>query len=356
MVTLKPSRISGAYELPLDSSYELRNYQPGDEYQIVELFNAAFGKNRVFVPRVVKYWVWRYPERPEFDPKGIFLLERDGRIVSSIIESIRKVRLGGRVLRFGIIDDVSTLPELWGQGLASRLLEEAIGYAEQKNLDGLALFADPEGHAHILYQRYGFIDAKRYLIYVGFLGQEDTASQKRSDTVMNGVFERLTHENLESYYEKFNAAHERLEWFYPMSLDELRWKLLDSSKVLPSETWIEIKNGKIAGGGTLSVRKMIAFDTEIDFAVLENVFTHERNDTETARKIVHKLLDEGAGKNCNNAMCMISSGCPLRQKTLESAGFQKINESVQMIKPLSDFDPAESARLCWYAPYEHMIG
>ncbi|MHA1431492.1 MAG: hypothetical protein ACTSRV_14030, partial [Candidatus Freyarchaeota archaeon] len=117
-----------------------------------------------------------------------------------------------------------------GHRLRGAELEEAIGYAEQKNLDGLALFADPEGHAHILYRRYGFIDAKRYQIYVRFLGQEDT-SRTRSDTAMNGVFERLTHENLESYCEEFNAAHERLEWFYPMSVDELRWKLLDSSKV-----------------------------------------------------------------------------------------------------------------------------
>lgn len=72
--------------------YELRNYRPGDEYQIVDLFNAAFGKNVVFTPRTVEFWVWRYLKKPGFNAKGIFLAEKEGRIISAVIETIRKVR------------------------------------------------------------------------------------------------------------------------------------------------------------------------------------------------------------------------------------------------------------------------
>ncbi|MEX2723996.1 MAG: GNAT family N-acetyltransferase, partial [Candidatus Freyarchaeota archaeon] len=186
------------------SDYKLRNYQPGDEVQINSLFNAAFGRNSVFTPRSLDFWVWRYLEMPGFDPKGVFLLEKGGRIVSSVIETFRKAKLGEEVLNLGVIDDVSTQPELWGKGLASKLLVESIKYAEQKSLDGLTLYADPEGHARKIYLKYGFADAKNFHFYIKTLSQDEhLIGEGKSERKHNGgVLNLLTKENLKGYAEK----------------------------------------------------------------------------------------------------------------------------------------------------------
>jgi len=343
-------------ELRPSLTFELRNYQSGDEYQIIDLFNAAFGRNNFFTPRTVEFWIWRYVKKPGFDPKGIFIAEKEGRIISSVVETIRKAKFGEKTLHLGVIDDVSTQPELWGKGLASKLLGEAIKYAEQKKLDGLALFADPEGNARKIYLSHGFIDAKRFHFYMKIFDQKELPENKTKKEFdnQNMSFERLTQKNLKDFTEKFNRAHTPLEGFYPQSMNELRWSLLEPSKVFPSETWTTKKDGEIIGGGTLRIRKIIAYGTELNSALLENVFTLERNDVSTAKTVLLKLLEQARGKGCPIALSIISSNCDFESKSLELTGFTKVSDEVEMIK-CSEFDFTPSAKRCWYAPYEHMI-
>ncbi len=338
-------------------TYQLRNYRPGDENQIVELFNAAFGTNDVFTPRTVEFWIWRYLKKPGFDPEGVFLAEKDGRIISSVIETFRKARFGGKTLNLGAIDDVATPPELRNRGLASKLLEESIRYAEQKKLDGLTLVADPEGPGYKIYQRYGFIDTKRFDFYMITLDQEESQGDKAQEEVAaNRSFEQLTSENLKDFTEKFNEAYEQFEGFHPMIIDEVRWRLLEPVNVFPSQTWIAMKDQEIVGGGTLRVRKIVAWGSELNSAVIENLFTLDINDMGTAKDILLKILKVARGKGCPMAICIVSSNCDSKSKPLETVGFTKIAEDSQMIKCLSDFDFSESVKRCWYTPYEHMIG
>ena len=338
-------------------TYQLRNYRSGDENQIVELFNAAFGTNDVFTPRTVEFWIWRYLKKPGFDPEGVFLAEKEGRIISSVIETLRKAKFGEKTLHLGAVDDVATPPELRNRGLASKLLEESIKYAEQKRLDGLTLFADPEGPGYKIYQRYGFTDIKRFHFYMKTLDQEleNFETQKEDDRAKRS-FEQLTSENLKDFIEKYNAAYEQFEGFHPLSIDEIRWRLLEPINVFPSQTWIAMKDQEIVGGGTLRIRKIIAWGSELNSAVIENVFTLDRNDMTTAKNILLKILEEARKKGCPVAICIISSNCDFESKPLESIGFTKIAEGSQMIKNLSEFDLSESAKRCWYTPYDHMIG
>ncbi len=339
-------------------NYHIRNYRPGDENRIVELFNVGFGANDVFTPRTVEFWIWRYLKKPGFDPQGVFLAEKDGRIISSVIETLRKEKFGEKILNLGVIDDVATPPELRGRGLASNLLEESIKYAEQKNLDGLTLFADPEGPGYKIYQRHGFIDTKRFHLYLKTFNQEEPQGYKtqRESDKANIRFEQLTSRNLKNFAEKFNEAYDQFEAFHPLRIDEIRWRLLYPKTVFPSQTWMVKKGQEIVGGGTLRIRKIKAWGSEIDSAIIENVFTLSRNDMSTAKVILSKLLEEGRNKGCPMAICIISSNCDCESKPLESIGFVKIAEDSQMIKCFSEFDFSESAKRCWYTPYDHMIG
>ncbi|MFB0559827.1 MAG: GNAT family N-acetyltransferase [Candidatus Lokiarchaeia archaeon] len=338
-------------------TYDLRNYRSGDEHQIVDLFNAAFGTNDVFTPRTVEFWIWRYLKKPGFDPEGVFLAEKEGRIISSVIETLRKAKFGEKTLLLGAIDDVATPPELRNRGLASKLLEESIKYAEQKGLDGLTLFADPEGPGYKIYQRYGFTDIKRFHFYMKTLDQKikDFETQKEDYRAKRSL-EHLTSENLKGFVEKYNAAYEQYDGFHPLSIDEIRWRLLEPINVFPSQTWIAMKDQEIVGGGTLRVRKIVAWGSELNSAVIENVFTLDINDMGAAKDILLKILKVARGKGCPMAICIVSSNCDSKSKPLETVGFTKIAEDSQMIKCLSDFDFSESVKRCWYTPYEHMIG
>jgi GNAT superfamily N-acetyltransferase len=337
--------------------YKLRNYQPGDEYQIVDLFNAAFGKTVVFTPRTVEFWIWRYLKKPGFDAKGVFLAEKEGTIISAVIETVRKARFGEKVLNLGVIDDVSTRPELWGRGLASKLLEESIKYAEQKKLDALTLYADPKEKAHRIYLKCGFKDVKLFNYYIKALNQEiplnDKIKKERNQTI---ILEQLIQKNLQDFTEIYNMVHTRLEGFWPLSINDLRWRLLEPPKVFPSETWIAKRGEEIMGGGTLHVLKLKAFETEFNSAVLENIFTSKRNDTIAAKTILLKLLEKAKKKGCPLALTIISSDCDFESKLLESNGFTKIpNDDVQMVKCFSEFNFSSLTKRCWYAPYEHLL-
>ncbi|MGQ9721895.1 MAG: GNAT family N-acetyltransferase [Candidatus Jordarchaeum sp.] len=339
-------------------TYNLRNYHPGDEHQIVDLFNSAFGANDVFTPRTVEFWIWRYLKKPGFDPRGVFLAEKDGRIISSVIETLRKAKFEDKILHLGAIDDVATPPELRRRGLASKLLEQSIKYAEQKNLDGLTLFADPEGPGYKIYLRHGFIDAKRFHIYIKTFNPEKTQNLEtgRKDNKDDKRFEILTYKNLKDFAEAFNKAYSHFEGFHSLSIEEMKWRLLEPVNVFFTQTWIVKKEQEIMGGGTLRIRKIIAWGSELNSAIIENVFTLKRSDGNTAKNVLRKILEEARKLECSMALCIISSDCDAKTKPLESLGFSKIAEDSQMIKCFSPFDFSKSVKRCWYEPYEHMIG
>jgi hypothetical protein len=93
----------------------------------------------------------------------------NGRIVGGIIASPQTFVFNGESLRFGLVDDVATIPEYQQQGIAKRLLQMAEDYYAEEGFPFSILSADPEGHPRKhLYLPCGYEDYAKVRLLVGF--------------------------------------------------------------------------------------------------------------------------------------------------------------------------------------------
>jgi GNAT superfamily N-acetyltransferase len=89
--------------------------------------------------------------RPRFaaEPSWAFVAELDGEVVGS--------NLAARWGSYGFFGPLTIRPDLWGRGIASRLMEPVIDLFEQWQVRQAGLFTFPQSPMHIgLYQKFGF--------------------------------------------------------------------------------------------------------------------------------------------------------------------------------------------------------
>ncbi len=141
----------------------IQTFEPGDETEIVGLFEAAFGEGDYYFPRSIPSWDWRYIHRPGFDPESIFMIRKEETLVSALSMTHGMMIVNGESKKIALIDDVSTHPKWRNQGLATALMTHAIDRAQNTNCWGVHLSADPEGSAIRIYERIGF-EAVTYCI------------------------------------------------------------------------------------------------------------------------------------------------------------------------------------------------
>ena len=137
-------------------SNKIQSYQAGDEEEIVRVFEAAFGEADYYFPRSVQSWVWRYIQRPGFDPNSVLMLRKEGRVVAALTMTYGTMIVNDEARKIALIDDVSTHPQWRKQGLATALMKHAIFRAEDVGCWGVHLSADPEGAAIRIYKNIGF--------------------------------------------------------------------------------------------------------------------------------------------------------------------------------------------------------
>ncbi|MFX0056615.1 MAG: GNAT family N-acetyltransferase [Promethearchaeota archaeon] len=137
-------------------STKIQTFQPGDEEEIVDVFEAAFGESDYYFPRSVQSWVWRYKQRPGFDPNSVLMIRKEGRVVSGLAMTYGTMTVNGEQKKIALIDDVSTHPQWRKQGLATALMTHAVARAEEVGCWGVHLSADPEGAAIRIYKNIGF--------------------------------------------------------------------------------------------------------------------------------------------------------------------------------------------------------
>ena len=56
-------------------AHTLRSYRPGDEPQIVKLWNDHYAGYAGLSTRTVEYWRWSILERPGLSPQDVLLVE-----------------------------------------------------------------------------------------------------------------------------------------------------------------------------------------------------------------------------------------------------------------------------------------
>ncbi|MFW9912132.1 MAG: GNAT family N-acetyltransferase [Candidatus Thorarchaeota archaeon] len=137
-------------------SNKIQSFQPGDEEEIVRVFEAAFGEVDYYFPRSVSSWVWRYTRRPGFDPNSVLMIRKKGTVVATLSMTYGTMVVNNEPKKVALIDDVASRPQWRKQGLATALMTHAIARAEEVGCWGVHLSADPEGAAIRIYKNIGF--------------------------------------------------------------------------------------------------------------------------------------------------------------------------------------------------------
>ncbi len=140
----------------MEDNRVIRSYRKGDEYAITRLYNLCFSESGVLFPRSPESWIWRYVNRPRFDPDSVFLAEDSGRLVASLVMTYGDMSVNGDSMPVAMIDDVSTHPDHRKRGLASMLVQRAVDRAKDKGCRLVHLTAATSGTAFKIYHRAGF--------------------------------------------------------------------------------------------------------------------------------------------------------------------------------------------------------
>ncbi len=139
-----------------------RQYQPGDESRILELFKEVFHREMSFA-----FWKWRYLDNP--CGRAISWLAFDGdRIAGHFAVLPMEVQFEGKLYRAIFPVTAMTHPDYAGLGIFTRLITDIYNYARKQNYD-LA---------------YGFFNPNTLYVNV------HRAGYRESDIIKMGIWEK----------------------------------------------------------------------------------------------------------------------------------------------------------------------
>lgn len=125
---------------------EIKDYNSGDEIQILKLFNEAFGK-----PLSEEYWKWRFLDNPE-NQVMIKLMWDEDKLVGHYAVSPLKLDVNGESILTALSMTTMTHPDYAGKGIFTKLAEE-LYFEKAKHSDLKAVWGFPNRNSH-----YAFIN------------------------------------------------------------------------------------------------------------------------------------------------------------------------------------------------------
>ena len=138
---------------PVPEGFVLRSLRKGEEEEMVETINRAYGKERVSRSSIER---WRKDD-PLFNEEWIHVADFEGKIVSVVVS--RRDLEYNRYFKAkrGYLGPAGTLPEFRGKGLASALTRRAMNFLYEKGMDSVALYTSENNAASIaLLRKLGF--------------------------------------------------------------------------------------------------------------------------------------------------------------------------------------------------------
>ncbi len=129
---------------------EFRALQPGEIEAWYDHVTSVFHGSR-------RYFMNHWENDPWKDSEGIRVAVEDGRIVSTVRVFIRQMYLHGEQVSAGGIGEVSTHPEYRRRGLATRLLQDAIRFMEEREIAISSLHG-----GRSIYEALGWENVTRY--------------------------------------------------------------------------------------------------------------------------------------------------------------------------------------------------
>jgi len=205
-----------------DTEITYRQYQHGDEYAIVNLFNFVFNRNMT-----IDQWDWAYKENPE-RRLDIILAFRGTQLVGQSASTPLLFCFKGNTVKVTRVQNVMIHPDCQGKGIFTGILKRLTEYIYQNKLDlvvtfpnnnSLFLFGNPTVIRKLNY--YHIADIFTFILPVSSLIPADSLDisihiDKTIDFIKSDCDFILSSMN---QYEIFNAR----------SLDYLHWRFKGSS-------------------------------------------------------------------------------------------------------------------------------
>lgn len=120
---------------------EIRNYKPGDEIEIVKLFETVFGK-----PMSMDYWNWRFRDNP-CNQYAIKLMWNEQQLVGHYAVSPVSLDVNGANRTSGLSMTTMTHPDFTGLGVFQQLAESL--YKELNEVHQMeAVWGFPNNNSH----------------------------------------------------------------------------------------------------------------------------------------------------------------------------------------------------------------
>ena len=355
---------------------EIKSYKSGDEQKIVGIYNSAFGSDFPFFYRTEESWLWRYVNRPLFEPNSILIAEEDGKAVASVVMTYANLMIEGVPRSFALVDDVATLPEYRNKGYATALMERAVEIAEEKQCYAIHLVADPDGPASRIYEKIGFstitkLDfmqsplriyelAKavgvRYYIPLLFLNSWMRLKEHRNNNrkfVINVVSGRELLKALVTNQENYNIRNGSIE----IDDDYATWMI----EKRPTGKMMGItatKDDEAIGMMTVSAHEMKTRSGTFQIGNIANIAgTHEFWTEEvlwgllqTTREVAKETL------NCSLASIAVDERDTKLKNACIHSRFHQLRHGAAMIHPLANSDKLREIKSSiWSQPLETMV-
>jgi len=128
----------------------IRPYRPSDEYKILDLYNAVFGK---LID--IAEWKWRYLENPYGGP-NIVLMWDDELLVGHYAVAPINIDINGTTFKAALSLDTMTHPSYQGQGIFTRLADNLYGILMKSETS--LVYGFPNKNSH-----YGFINKLHWI-------------------------------------------------------------------------------------------------------------------------------------------------------------------------------------------------
>lgn len=363
-----------------------RSFQEKDPKGIVKNFMGAFCKTRICEPMSLEFWEWKYgSQRPNYAPEGYQICERKGKIVGTIMTTIRTMKFDGTVYRAAGIDDVATCPILERHGIGKRLMENAINFMEQdQNVDLSILCADPRGHAKKIYWRLGYTyttylsvalkiisirnTLKKFTLFFPFALplrlyaslKTKRRKKKYKENLTFAVlgkdqdeFRQKLNENYSSIFYSFNEFDQKYwDWYHIQ-----RPKSHESIAIAAKE------NGKIIAGGVITKSYLMVLNTKkwVPLFILTELFVQKPYQKRGIGSYLLARLEEVAKRRGVPGILIHFHGRNAALRTLlKKMGYLCMNKvTLQMIKPISErakehFQQIQGKKFVWKIPWEQM--
>jgi len=289
----------------MGSDVIFRRYRPGDEEGIAKVLRACFSNYDMF-GLDADYWLSYSKIDPGISTENSLVAEYDGKVVGHVQLVERRIKVADdSFVAMGGIANVSTVPEMRGKGISTRLMSDALGMCRQLGYPISCLFTSYSSPAHRIYERLGYGNT----LMCGTWSVGTTTDMERLREKCGNIRE-VTIRNYEGGDEEGMLSVYR-EWCQPYtgvverSSDYWHSKMMkrSSSETFfyegfdPNEVFVGLENGRITSYACVTYwkNKRRPFRDKNTASIRELAFSsgHDRSLVKLTGAIMEELLSQG---------------------------------------------------------------